>query len=551
MKKIVIAAALLVLPCWGAAQQSSMPGMDMSTPAKQQKAPNKQNSIPGMNMDKPKKMQMPKDLQMPPGQNDPGANKNAESLQGSEQQQQVQVGVKPGQASDTQSITQPAMTLQEPENPDHLTGQNLPTPELLNDVAKRTPMSLEDFTSMAKKNNPTLAQAQSYVRRSEEQGRQAGLYPNPSVGYSGEHIRGGEYGGGEQGAYLQQEIVLGGKLGARRDIYQQQSKANQIGVDEQNYRVQDSVQQAFYRALAAESLVVVRQRLLQVALDAQETAHQLSNVGQADAPDVLQAEVEAEQAEVDFVRAQHDYLRQFHTLAAVAGEQHLEVTPLNGELDKPPSIDPEQQLATIVAESPAVKRAQQEVVVAEARLKDARREPIPNVTVKAGEWWSGEVIESSNQPAGPMSFVDASIKLPLWNRNQGNIEAAKADLERAKQDVLRTQLSLKQDAAPLAEEYLSSKFEADRYSTELLPRARRAYELYLMKYQQMAAAYPQVLISQRTLFQLQVDYLHALSSVWSNALALQNYTLSNGLNQPMETGTSNTTINLPNGGGSE
>ncbi len=150
-----------------------------------------------------------------------------------------------------------------------------------------------------------------------------------------------------------------------------------------------------------------------------------------------------------------------------------------------------------------------------------------------------------------MSFVDASIKLPLWNRNQGNIAAAKADLERAQQDVLRTQLSLKQQAAPLAQEYLSSKFEADRYSTELLPLARRAYELYLMKYQQMAVAYPQVLISQRTLFQLQVDYLHALSSVWNNALALQNYTLSNGLEQPIGAGTSTTTINLPNGGGTE
>ena len=550
MKRFVIASALLVLPCLATAQQNSMPGMDMGTPPKQHK-PN-QSSMGGINMEKPKAMQMPKDMQMQGDQNDPRAKKTGESVQDSEQQQKVQVGVKPSQSSDAQSITQPTMTLQEPENPEHLTGKNLPAPEFLNDVAKRAPMGIEDFTAIAQKSNPTLDEARSYVRRSQQQGRQAGLYPNPSIGYSGEHIRGGEYGGGEQGAYLQQEVVLGGKLSARRNIYQQEAKVNQLGVDEQNYRVQASVQRAFYRALAAESLVVVRQRLLQVTLDALDTAHQLANVGQADAPDILQAEVEAEQAKVDFVRAQRRYLQEFQMLAAAAGAQHLEVSPLKGELDHPPAIDPEQQVATIISDSPTVKRAQQEVAVAEARLKDARREPIPNITVKAGEWWSGEVIESSHKAAGPMSFVDASIKLPLWNRNQGNIEAAKADVERAKQNVLRTQLSLQKQAAPLAQEYLSSKFEADKYSTELLPRARRAYELYLMKYQQMAVAYPQVLISQRTLFQLQVDYLHALSSVWSNALALQNYTLSNGgLDQPMGTGTNSTTLNLPNGGGAE
>jgi cobalt-zinc-cadmium efflux system outer membrane protein len=147
--------------------------------------------------------------------------------------------------------------------------------------------------------------------------------------------------------------------------------------------------------------------------------------------------------------------------------------------------------------------------------------------------------------------VDASVNIPLWNRNQGNIEAAKVELERAHQDVKRTQLRLKQQSEPLAQQYLSSRFEAERYGSELLPRARRAYQLYLMKYQQMAAAYPQVLVSQRTLFQLQVDYLQALGTEWSNALALQNYTLTNGLEQPMAAGTDTTTLNLPTGGGNQ
>jgi cobalt-zinc-cadmium efflux system outer membrane protein len=443
------------------------------------------------------------------------------------------------------------MTLQEPENPEHKTGSNLPAPELLKDVSARTPMALPDFQTLADANNPTLKQANAFVRRSQEQARQAGLYPNPSVGYQGEQIRGGSFGGGEQGGFVQQTVVLGGKLGLRRNIYEQQKQSDQIGVEEQTYRVHGDVQQAFYDALTAQATVQLRQRLLGVALDAVETVHQLANVGQADAPDILQTEVETEQAKVDYVTAQRQYLQAFRTLAALAGKGDLPVSPLQGDLEKAPDLNAEQMVDSVVADSPTVKRAQQEASVAQARLKDAKRESVPDLQLRAGEQYNGEhVSENPTKATGAQSFASAGIGIPLWNRNQGNVEAAKAEIERANQDVLREQLSLRQQAAPLAQSYEAAKFEAERYKTQLIPRASRAYELYLNKYQNMAQAYPQVLVSQRTLFQLQISYLMALHDVWRSAIALQNYTLSGGLQTPMSSGSSTTTINLPNAGGS-
>jgi cobalt-zinc-cadmium efflux system outer membrane protein len=446
--------------------------------------------------------------------------------------------------------THATMTLQEPENPEHKTGSNLPAPELLKDVAGRTPMALADFEAFADANNPTLKQANAFVRRSQEQARQAGLHPNPSVGYQGEQIRGGSYGGGEQGGFVQQTVVLGGKLGLRRNIYEQQKQSDQIGVQEQTYRVHGDVQQAFYDALTAQATVQLRQRLLAVAVDAAETVHQLANVGQADAPDILQTEVETEQAKVDYVIAQREYLQAFRTLAALAGKGDLPVSPLQGDLEKAPDLNAEQMVDSVVADSPTVKRAQQEATVAQARLKDAKRESIPDLQLRAGEQYNGEYVsENPTKAAGAQSFASAGISIPLWNRNQGNVEAANAEIERANQDILREQLSLRQRAAPLAQSYDSAKFAAERYKTQLIPRAARAYQLYLNKYQNMAQAYPQVLVSQRTLFQLQISYLMALHGVWQSAIALQNYTLSGGLHSSMSSGSSTTTINLPNAGG--
>ena len=444
------------------------------------------------------------------------------------------------------------MTFQEPENPEQKTGSNLPAPELLKDVASRPSMSLADFMQLGDENNPTLKQANALVRRSEQQARQVGLYPNPSIGYQGEQILGGSFGGGEQGGFVQQTIVLGGKLGLRRNIYEQEKHADQIGVSEQTYRVHADIQEAFYEALTAQATVRLRHQLLGVALDAVETVHQLVNVGQADAPDILQTEVEAEQAKVDYTTAQRRYLQAFRMLAAISGKGDLPVCQLQGDLENFPELNADQMVDSIVAESPTVKRAQQEVALAQARLKDAKRESIPDLQLRAGEQYNGEQIsENPVKAVGAQSFASAGINIPLWNHNQGNVEAAKAEIERATQDIAREQLSLRQQAAPLAQLYASARFEAERYKTQLIPRAARAYELYLKKYQEMAQAYPQVLVSQRTYFQLQIGYLTALHEVWRNAIALENYTLSGGLNTHMSSGSSTTTINLPNSGGGQ
>jgi cobalt-zinc-cadmium efflux system outer membrane protein len=422
-------------------------------------------------------------------------------------------------------------------------------PDLLKDAASQPPLRLEQFQQFALATNPTLPEADALVRQSSAQARQAGLYPNPSVGYQGEQIRGGAYNGGEQGAFAQQTFVLGGKLGLRRHVYEQQRRADELTVQEQRYRVMSDVGQSFYAALTSQEVVNVRKKLLSLAMDAVATAQQLANVGQADAPDLLQAEVEAEQAKMDYTTAQRAYIQAFRGLAAIAGKPELTLSPLEGNLHQPPQIDADRVVNQIVKNSPAVKRARQDFVRAQAEIKSAKRESIPDLVIRGGVQQNNEPInETTGLRTGFQAFASAGIDLPIFNRNQGNVAAANAELERARAEVSRVQLSLRQNAQTFLQNYLSSEAQAVRYKNEMIPRAARAYELYLAKYHQMGAAYPQVLISQRTLFQLQVGYTNALGNVWSTAIALQNYTLSSGLSAPMPAGNASTTFNLPNSG---
>ncbi len=415
---------------------------------------------------------------------------------------------------------------------------NMPMPPTPPQEQASTPtgLTLGELEQMALSNNPTLAQAAAEIRAATGRKLQSGLYPNPTVGYQGEQIRGGSQGGGEQGFFVSQDIVLGGKLGLNRRVLEQETKQAEAEAEEQRLRVVNGVRMFYYQALAAQEMVDLRHKLSKLAEDAVQTSHQLGNVGQADQPDVLQAEVEGEQAELAVVAAEQNQVRAWRALAATVGKPQMPLTHLAGSLEDLPEDSPDQWLQAILQESPAVKIAALGVVKAEALLARAKREPIPDLQLRGGLQQNRELDATTNRPIGLQGFAEVGVQIPIFNRNQGNVQASRAGVERAQREVQRVQLVLRERAATLLQNYVTSRSTVERYRNHMIPRARKAYELYLKSYGGMAAAYPQVLISQRTLFQLQTDYIAALENLWGNSIALKGFLLTDGLEAPSRAG---------------
>jgi len=107
---------------------------------------------------------------------------------------------------------------------------------------------LEELEQMALANNPTVAQAQANLRVASGLARQAGLYPNPTVGYYGDEIRGGYSGGGKQGGFVSQTIVLGGKLRAARRVAELQANQIETSGQIQRLRILNNTRTSFYPA---------------------------------------------------------------------------------------------------------------------------------------------------------------------------------------------------------------------------------------------------------------------------------------------------------------
>jgi len=208
---------------------------------------------------------------------------------------------------------------------------------------------------------------------------------------------------------------------------------------------------------------------------------------------------------------------------------------LEGKLEDTPRVNAEELVEKIVSESPAVRIAEIGVKRAEVALARERREPIPDLQLRGGMQQNGELL-TDGRSVGLQGFADVGVRIPIFNRNQGNIATAKADVERAKRDVERVKLVMRERSATIVQNYTFSQSAVDRYKNQMIPRARKAYEMYTKKYQDMAAAYPQVLIAQRTLMQLEVSYVNALESFATSSLSLQSYLLTDGLEAPAQPG---------------
>jgi cobalt-zinc-cadmium efflux system outer membrane protein len=398
-------------------------------------------------------------------------------------------------------------------------------------------LRLEDLERMALEANPTIGQAQALVDAAAGRAQQAGLWPNPSFGANGEHVS-KVTGGGAVGGFVEQRFITARKLGLSRKVAQEQLAFEIEHQAAEKQRLLNSVRMLFYQALGDQLLIQVRGDLARLAKRAVGVTRELSNVGQADRPDLLAAETESERIELDLVTAQNASDRTWRQLAAVVNNPALKPMPLEGSLEEFPKLDADQALDVIYRDSPELRAANVAARQSEFSVRRAEVEKIPDIFVRGGLRNNREFGEVG--PNGPTrrrgleGIFDVSVEIPIFNRNQGGVKAAKADAERARLEITRTKLALKARLAAEFKDYRDSAIAVERYRTRILPKARQAYELYLGNFRQMAGAYPQALIAQRNLFQLQDSYVAALVNTWQRSVEIQGLLLGGGSDFGME-----------------
>lgn len=397
--------------------------------------------------------------------------------------------------------------------------------------------TLQQLEQIALEKNPTLLQAAAEVRAARGRRLQAGLFPNPVIGYTGDDIRGGSFGGGRHGAFFEQTFILGGKRGSARAVAAQEIQLAEIEVEEQKMRVQNSVRQVYFEVLAGQEQLELDRSAVALAEEMQRTAQRLRNIGMTDPSEVLQAEIHVSRTQLEVMTQANKLRRQWKALASIVGDPQLPQGRLEGRLDQElPTLDQEQLVQALLINSPAVRLAQANVARSEALLARARREYAPDLSVRAGVQQNRELLGNTGRRAGLQGFAEVGITIPIFNRNQGGVQSGQAELDRARADQTRVDLVLRERAAVVAQNYGDARLTVDAYEKHILPKARQVYEMNLKAWGQMATSYPQVLMAQRSLFELQTEYISALRTLRTTAIALQGFLLTDGLEAPARPG---------------
>ncbi len=385
-------------------------------------------------------------------------------------------------------------------------------------------MTLIELEEVALVSNPALAVAQARLDAARGKWVQVGLPPNTVLGYAGQQL--GSHGLAEQqGVYVQQELVRGGKLRLNRAVVAREVEQAEQHLAAQQQRVLTDVRLGFYDVLIAQRRIEVTRQLSEIANQGVTTAEALFEAQEVSQVDVMRARIELQTASLLHQNAQNIYTAAWSRLNAVMGGSHLGPTPLIGELEAVvEDLDPDQAIQRLLAESPEMAIVLTEVERARWVIDRAYAEPVPNVDVQA-------VVQRDNGTGGNNGNLQVSIPIPWLDRNQGGIREAEASLVAAERAVGRLELDLQRRLATVFQQYATARNQFHAYSKQdgILSHSKTALDFVRGGYQAGESSYLDLLTAQRTYSQTNLAYIEALGELWAATVEIEGLLLKNSL----------------------
>jgi cobalt-zinc-cadmium efflux system outer membrane protein len=375
------------------------------------------------------------------------------------------------------------------------------------------PLTLQRLLDLAAENSPELAAARARTDAARGQMIQAGLYPNPVAAPGVEELGNKEGSAGTPGIALEQEIVTAGKLRLARAAASYGLVAADWQATTRWFEVATKVRQAYYELLASRRAVETTRDAVRISQEGLEAARKLEKAGVRARPDVLRAQVEFDRDRIRLVQAEQDEQAARKLLAAAVGLPSLPPGPLEGTLDgAAPAYKYQTALETVLVRSSEVQAAQAEIRKAEQLFFRAQAERIPNVRIGVRPGYS-DVDKTA------LVNVSASVALPLFNRNQGNILSAEADLRRAIAAARTVELRLTERLATAFQRFDTAREQVEIYEKQILPNAGEALRLIRIGYENGDPKYDYtaLLEAQRTLTQSQLLQVQARGELWRAA----------------------------------
>lgn len=376
-------------------------------------------------------------------------------------------------------------------------------------IFDRPTMTLDDAERLAQELNPNLREALAGIDQARGQAVQVGLYPNPTINHGSPQLT------GSISQYMQfatQEIVTAHKLRLNRAAASRQVDQAELTFVRTRFDVLTTVRSVFFIAMAAQRRVEVLKKLVEVSKQSQESAQRLFQGTIGTRTDVLLLDIELQRAEVALQNAEAILAATKRQLAAVIGDPRLNVPTLVANFDQVmPQYALEPLREQVLDVNALVEIAMIDINRYQILLRRARVEPIPNITLMGGYQYQVEV------PGQNQGLYQVTLPIPVWNRNQGNIQTARASVSRASQALERVRNDLSAQTADVFGRYRAAQQLVDRYQTQIVPKADENFSLANRAYQGGQFDFLRLLQSQRALVDANLGLVNALEGRWTAA----------------------------------
>lgn len=375
-------------------------------------------------------------------------------------------------------------------------------------------LSLHDAIDQAK-TGPLTREAQDQVDAARGTARQAGLGPNPRLFLQSEDNRPWasdfDIAKATEYAYLGQTFELYGKRAKRREVAEanvRRSEAERTLLEQQ---IAGRVAGSYWSAVVS---LRVEQLLTEdmTAVDEMVRYHkERVDAGAMRGVDLLRMQMERDRLLIALEGAHRDAALARIDLARQIGRPLGTSEQLTDPLDGPAPIQT-QALSAILAARADVEVARQAVAAAEADVRLQRAIAVPDLDLFAG--YKRNI--GTNTLYGGLQ-----IPLPLRNRNQGEIERAKANVRLAEDQLHQLEFVVKVEVDAAQEAYTRQRIIINEVLPDMRARAKKNLAIMSDAYRTGGVDLLRYIDAERTAIDVEVSALRSLAEFQQTGLRLQ------------------------------
>lgn len=379
---------------------------------------------------------------------------------------------------------------------------------------------LYQLIDIALENNPTLTALKLELKAADARIIQSGLWPNPVFAAESENFSGDLPGFNytENTFSVTQPLLPGGKIDLKKKLAETERSILKYHYDIEKLSIVAEIEHAFYH-------ILLTNQNLEYAKETRDTAKQLydhikakSNGEDADiiGYEILSAEIELSQAELEVVNVERNLEIANKNLVILSGDPNIILDKVEGDLDREFNIPEYNALKECLLKNNfKVKSIDEHEKKTKILLEISKTDRMPDIDLSFG-------VRQFEEDNSYTFIAGLSFPLPLFDRNQGNIQEAQINMNKVEVDKKGLINNLLFQLNECYKEYRTSLQHVMAYKDSILPRAQEYYTLTVNRYENGSLQYLDVLFAKRKLIETKKHYTESLHQLQNSIATLEN-----------------------------